>query len=106
MSKKKIDMTAALSKSSLKSQKLPGFDDIVSDTRVEGVSDTPTPVKPKVSKKKESRYTIIIDNERLEKVRKIGYWKRIPIKKVFDEALMLYEKEYIKEHGCIEEIET
>ncbi|MCW3107286.1 MAG: hypothetical protein JWQ09_1792 [Segetibacter sp.] len=58
----------------------------------------------KGTRKDETRYTIIIKDELLEKVKGLAYWNNVPIKDIIEEMisdqLLLYEYE----HGEIKQV--
>jgi len=59
------------------------------------------PAVEKGLKPGETRATVILNKDSLEKYKSIAYWDRLPIKEVVMEALESYIKIYEKKNGTI-----
>jgi hypothetical protein len=58
------------------------------------------------TKANETRATFIVNEDTLEKLKRIAYWDRLLIKEVVNQALERAVKDYEKKNGTIEPIPT
>ncbi len=61
------------------------------------------PVKEKGCKPGETRATILIAKDLLEKLKNAAYWERLPIKEIISTALEAHVEKYEKKNGPIKQ---